>query len=963
MLTSFGLVVKNIQGTITLANQIASGDYSSSIIPISPKDQLGNAISLMTTNLKSLSETNQNQDWLKTGLNLLNETISEVDEIQQLSTKVFSFLIPYLDVQVGVFYIKKNTEQGDVLTLQDSYAYHFRKHSNNEFLIGEGIVGQCAKEKKSFILTQVPNDHINVTSGLGESTPKQLYLMPIIFEYELLGVIEIASLSSFSKLQIEFLEQVAPVMGTNLFRIQQMNQSKILLEEVQQTNHELEIQSSELELANHSLEERTTELELAKEDLDKQNQELEFAQIKLNERANQLELTNKFKSEFLANMSHELRTPLNSILILTKMLYSGDSGDLTEKQVKQIKTVHDAGSDLLKLINEVLDLAKVEAGQMQVYPEVIYLDSIYENLTNNFEPLAVSKGIEFRIKSEIQEESITSDLKLLQQVLRNLVANAVKFTRKGFVEIRFLPSEDSNEIKIEVQDTGIGIPKEQKHLVFEAFQQGDGSTNREFGGTGLGLSISREIVQLLKGKISLESEANQGSCFTLTLPKQLIQAEVLSNTHDSNSVIEEKLVLSNFPKENHADDSKNLQSADKVILLIEDDRRFALAIKEFSNQRGYKVLFAENGIDGIRMANLYIPTFIILDIQLPLIDGWQVLHTLKNNKKTKHIPINVFSVVDDLTQAYSMGALLSMTKPLSLEKLELALDRVEHFLEKPFKELLLIEDNKEAQHEISELIENNQVHVVTAESGELANQKLKINEYDCIILDLYLNSQISGHDVLSFLREEVEANYEHIHVPVIIYTAKDLSLEEEQELKKYSNHILLKSANSIEQLIENARLFIPEINPTIKTTIPVKNFDDNSKQQKENQELALSGKKVLLVEDDFRNAYSLSIALENKGLEIILAENGKEALSILDQANGQIDLILMDIMMPIMDGREAMRLIRQQPQYRELPIIALTAQAMKEDFQKNIQAGASDYLTKPIQVEELLKLMELWLVQ
>ncbi len=1203
MLGSSEKLITNIKSTIKQANAIASGDYSRDLTPFSEKDRLGIAISKMTVNLRSFAEQSRHQDWLKTGLNLLNKEITGVKNYRMFSDRILGFIIPYVESKMGAFYLLAKKEGGDELVLFDSYAYRFRKNTATGFSLGEGLVGQCGKEQKPFVLTDVPDDYIRVSSGLGERAPTQIYLMPLTFERQLLGVIEIAGFAEFTGLKEEFLAKAAPVIGAVLFNIKVDIETQGLLDEVNRKNTVLEEQTTELENQRRDLQEsnlelasKTRELESARIRIDARNKELELTQAELNERAEQLEITNRYKSEFLANMSHELRTPLNSILILSKMLSKGDSGNVSKKQVEQLRTIHEAGSDLLNLINEVLDLAKIESGKMAAVFEEMDLAELCGSIRLNFEPLAEERKIGLSVTCDPGLKTVVSDEKLVKQVLRNLLSNAVKFTRKGEVTVHLFPDHgDPGNFHIRVKDTGIGIPAEKQRLIFEAFQQVDGSISREFGGTGLGLSISRELVRILGGRISLESEEGKGSSFTVTLPRS--PAKTISPSEgspregwgseslpvisiptavDGAGIQEEKeteriaVAVKGAGPEKPGDDSATITPGDNVILLIEDDRRFALAVKELVNRKGFKMLLAENGLDGMTMAKKHLPDGILLDIQLPLMDGWQVITALKANPETRHIPVNMVSVVDAPEKGYSMGAFMYMVKPVSMEKMASALTILEHYVKKPLKELLIVEDDPFMQRTLADLFSSEELFITTVDRGRDAIDAIGRHDFDCIILDLKLKDQVSGMEVLKFLREETEAR--HRHIPVIVYTSMDLTAKEEAWLKSHSERLIIKGAVTSDDLLAETSLFLHQIEKrkrergpgryepgpllngnnqgggidtdemsdaisegaavdvgsragngeldagggiaatldgepmeagspgvgkgetgglddgdmscgrldgaslvvgsrgvgegeigrqdaggagaasigkkTVGSGAPGRNSgeqdtgvldvagagdgsigsdavdavsrsrgagvtgepdarvvrdtgvgDEDGLQGEDRpatvgeRELSesgkkgeigavgpgtekgapadspvvvesiepvdLSGKTVLLVDDDFRNSYVLSIALEKYGLDIIMAENGKEALEVLE--NESVDLVLMDIMMPIMDGWEATRAIRSRDGIRDLPVIAVTAKAMEEDRKKCFDAGVSDYITKPVDVEELSIMMMTWL--
>ena len=692
----------------------------------------------------------------------------------------------------------------------------------------------------------------------------------------------------------------------------------------------------------------------------------------LEERAQELEISSKYKSEFLANMSHELRTPLNSLLILSKILFQNKDKNLTDKQIEFAQTIHAAGTELLNIINEILDLAKVESGKADVNVEKINFTDIAADIQKNYKHLVEDKGLKFKIQiAKGLPKSVNTDEQRLKQIIKNFISNAIKFTNKGEINISIKrPDRDvsfsnsglirENAFAISVTDTGKGIPKEKHRVIFEAFQQEDGTTSRKYGGTGLGLSIAKEMARLLGGEIQLKSEVGKGSTFTLFISdlkgdedkydSDEIEAEV-TKKRESKSIQKTEYLKSKEPRviEQLPDDRSDIDANDRMILIIEDDVKFAKILIDLAHERKFKCLIAQQGRKGLQLAEDYKPDAIILDIGLPDIDGWKVMEKLKDNSDTRHIPVHFMSASDKYMEAMRMGAIGFVSKPVSMEGLEEAFTRIEDIISKTIKNLLVVEDDENQRKSILELIGNNDVRTTAVESGREAFELLKTNTYDCMVLDLGLDD-ISGFELLQMIEGEKTIT----HIPIIIYTGKDISRQEEAKLKKHAESIIIKGVRSPDRLFDEVSLFLHRI----ESNLP----EEKQKilRMIHDKEMLFQGKKILLVDDDMRNVFALSNVLEEKGMQVIIGKDGKEGLDMLGQ-NSKIDLVLMDIMMPEMDGYETMRRIRKEDKYKNLPIIALTAKAMKGDRTKCIQAGANDYLSKPVDPDKLLSLLRVWL--
>lgn len=923
---------------------------------------------VIITNLRALKKAETetaNKNWLLAGNTELNSKIQGEREITELAQDVIIQLVSYLKAQIGAIYIFEEEE----LKLAGTYAFDNRKNNSNIIKIGQGLIGQAALEKKPIIFTEVPVDYIRINSGLGNSSPKNIIVFPFLYSGKLKGVIEIGSINKFSELEIQLLNLVSENIGIAFASSQSRSKLKNLLEETQAQSEELQNQQEEMKQLNEELEEQAQnmkqqqeELQQTNEELEEQtqslemkNQEVEAARADIEQKTRQLEISSKYKSEFLANMSHELRTPLNSLLILSKDLADNKKKNLSEEEVESAEIIHRSGQDLLGLINEVLDLSKIEAGKMALNIGRLSLNEFTTNLNRNFKHQADKKGLKLNINlGKELPEAIQTDAQRLDQVIKNLMSNAIKFTDKGSINV-IIERLHENNITIAVKDTGIGVPKEKQNVIFEAFQQGDGSTSRKYGGTGLGLSISRDLTKLLGGKINLESKVNEGSTFTITLPVELKTDESSANipVHREvnkkpvSMVFEKNTEFLNYPT--IADDREQLQENDRVVLLIEDDLRFAEILLKQAHDKKFKCLAASSGEDGLMLAEKFKPHAIILDMGLPGIDGRQVLTELKTNPATRHIPVHIVSANERSMEPIKEGAIEYLTKPVDKKQLEEAFNRIGNFIDRKMKNLLIIEDNEDARTTMKKLVGNGDIKCYEAGTGQEAIETFEKNHIDCIVLDLGL-PDINGFTLI----KKLEALKDSPMPPIIIYTGKELTKEEDENLRKYAESIIIKGVKSEERLLDETALFLHRT---------ISNLPE-SKQKMiaglHDKESVFLNKKILVVDDDMRNVFALSKVLKEYGMEISKAANGSIALDILDEQPG-IDLVLMDIMMPEMDGYEAMRKIRAQSKFRKLPVIALTAKAMKEDKQKCIDAGANDYITKPVDINRLLSLMRVWL--
>jgi CheY-like chemotaxis protein/signal transduction histidine kinase/CHASE3 domain sensor protein len=941
---------------------------------------------VIITNLNALRKAERetaDKNWNLAGSSDLTKSMQGNQQVIELTQVIVSHLSRYLDAQVGAVYLN----EGDHLNLRLSatYALDKRKSEFPVIRFGEGVAGQAAAERKTILISDIPKDYFTIQTSFGDVLPRNIIAIPFTFEDKVIGVIELGSINDFTKLRKEYLELVTNSIAIAVTSAQSREQTKELLEETQRQAEELEAQQEELKQSNEELHAKTELLEKSEIELKTQQEELQQANIELEEKANMLEeqkakleyakteienkaneieVTSRYKSEFLANMSHELRTPLNSILILSQLLAENKNNKLGKKEVEYATNIHNSGTDLLNLINEILDLAKVESGKVQLEIGDVSLQGIIDSLLSTFSELAKGKEIDFSIvynKKKLPAVITTDELRV-EQIVKNFLSNAFKFTDRGGEIILTvdkppegfsLKSQSLSDavITFSVSDTGIGIPVEKQEIIFEAFQQADGSTKRKYGGTGLGLSISRELTHVLGGELHLESEEGKGSTFTLYLPVHFDPSFVapISKPVEIKQP-KKKEVKSEIPHhEDSMDDRQGITENDRIVLIIEDEESFARLLLDFVRERKYKGIIAQDGSTGVSYARHFKPDAILLDMKLPVMDGTEVLKQLKNDPDTRHIPVQIISAFDKKKEGLALGAFDYIKKPVSPADLQAALDRIENFANKKLKKLLIVEDNKQHNQAIRELIGNHDVKCFSAYSGSEANEIMSAEFIDCIIVDLGL-PDMSGFDLL----EKIKSDDRLSKIPVIVYTGKDLKKEDNARLQKLADTVVLKTADSKERLLDEAILFLHRV----ESKLPKEKQNIIRKLHKADE--VLKNKKILLVDDDIRNIYSLTNALEDEGIRCVTAENGKVALEIL-QVDPSIDLVLMDIMMPEMDGYEATVEIRKIEKLKKLPVIALTAKAMKGDKEKCLAVGMSDYISKPVNIEQLLALLRVWL--
>lgn len=925
-------------------------------------------------------------NWIKETAASLNEKIRGELTTLEVGRKLLLFFSETIEAHVSAIYAREESQ-----TVLSFLAGHGHDSDNVKKTVsfGDGLLGQAAIDKKLIIASPLKEDHLRVKTSLGNSQPNHLMILPLMADNDVVGVVELAFFQKPNDIVIEFLNQIQELTGTFVRSAQhklrlsellhqsqqfseelqaQQEELKVSNEELEQqskalkaTHMRLESQQVEMEQTNQQLEEQTQLLENQKNLLDEKNQELERSRDELENKASELHKASQYKSEFLANMSHELRTPLNSTLILAKLLSENKLGNLNDEQVKYANIIYNSGNDLLNLINDILDLSKVEAGKMTISPEVVKVESTARALEQIFLPIANDKKIEFKLElaPSLPEEIIT-DRQRLDQILKNFLSNAIKFTPKGKVTLKVSQKED--RIAFAVSDTGVGISENEKEVIFEAFRQADGTTNRKFGGTGLGLSISKELAQILGGEIEVDSEKGKGSTFTLLLPLEYSQSSLKTHTVSKPSSfpkemgpVQEVPVKKSFQQENKfsfKDDRENIGEFNRLMLIIEDDEEFAKILYDLAHEMNFGAIVTPSGDEGMELAKEYLPNAIVLDMRLPDHSGMVVLDNLKMSARTRHIPVHVISSSDFSKSALEMGAIGYMLKPVKRNQLLTAFQNMNAMLEQKVKHVLVVEDDKVQSDHIVDLLSDHAVKVEAVETSSEALKRLSERTYDCMIMDLSL-PDMSGHELLSKLSNE---NSTYSFPPVIVYTARDLTAEEEEKLRLYSGSIIIKGAKSPERLLSEVTLFLHRV----ETDLP----PERQKMLRDlrNREKNLQDQKILIVDDDVRNIFALTSALEGYGARIETARNGREALEKLDSA-APIDLVLMDIMMPEMDGYEAMRRIRLHPEHKDVLIIALTAKAMKDDKEKCLEAGANDYLPKPLEIDKLLSLIRVWLPQ
>ncbi len=961
------LISRPLRQLASHMEQIANRDLSIKIPFADRRDEVGTIARALKV-FKAMAVDTHESDWVKTGVAAVSEKLQQAEDLSTFANDLLEELAPRLNAGVGVFYAFDDASR--TLNLTGTYAYEARRHLSTSYKLGEGLVGQCARERRPIVLSPVPGDYVRIHSGTGEAPPLAVAAVPVINKDRLLGVIEFASFEPIAGARQRLLKDTAPVIALSLDNLSRAIRTLELLEQTQRQTTELRVaeeelrtQQEELRATNEQLQQQSQKLAASEEELRVQAEELqrtndglrrnseELTEQKaaletLNQeaeaRADELARANQYKSQFLANMSHELRTPLNSLLILAHDLSENHNKHLDADEVEAAGIIHSSGTNLLRLINDILDLSKVEAGKMDVVHEPVSIGAVATRMERNFRHVAQEKGLDFTVtvQPDAPAHILTDDGKL-EQITNNLLANAFKFTSEGGVSVTFAPGA-GDKLVVSVTDTGIGIPEDKKESIFQAFEQVDASTRRQFGGTGLGLAITQRLAGLLGGDVTVESQLGQGSTFRVTLPVGEVDHADVAGPAPVPAPARPPVMPAPRPRPALVveDDREALKEGGTTILVVEDDPAFARTLVNLVRRKGYQVLAAMDGESGLDLARRYRPTGILLDVMLPGMDGWTVIERLKADASTRHIPVHFVSALDEAKRGRDLGAVGFLTKPVSAEDLSGALATLTHFsLDQP-RSVLVVDDDAGARLAVRKLIGGEHVQILEAGSGEEALELIGRENVDCVVLDLGLPG-MSGFELL----ERIAASGRQ--VPVVVYSGRDLTPEESLKLRAFTDSIVIKGARSPERLMDEVSLFLHSVRQEAKAL-----GDDPDGD--------LKGRRLLLVDDDMRNIYALAKVLRGKGIEVTLAQDGAKAVSQLD-THPDLEIVLMDIMMPVMDGYEAMEEIRKRPQFAKLPIIALTAKAMKDDREKCLAAGASDYLSKPIDVPKLLSMIRAWL--
>nr|WP_291154833.1 HAMP domain-containing protein [Hyphomicrobium sp.] len=959
-------LTNQVRAIAEVATAVTKGDLTRSIQVDARGEvaELKDYINTMIGNLRLTTDRNTDQDWLKTNLARFTGMLQGQRDLATVGSRLLSELVPLVRGHQGVIY-QMGFDDDPKLRLLGRYADHPDRSYPTSIEVGKGFIGQCAVEKRRILVTDIPEDTAPVGSVMMEAPPRSIVVLPIIFEEQLKAVLAIASLYEFDKAHLTFLEQLTDSIGIVLNSIEATMQTESLLKQSQELAKELQLQQKELQTTNEQLGQKAQQLAERNVEVEAKNQEIEHARRALEEKATELALTSKYKSEFLANMSHELRTPLNSILILGQQLSDNVDRNLTDKQVEFARTIHAAGTDLLNLISDILDLSKIESGTVSVDAEELFLLNLLEAVARPFRHEADNRRLSFALDLDANlGRGIYTDAKRVQQVLKNLLSNAFKFTEQGGIRLTVAPAASGwspenktlstapSVIAFEVSDTGIGIPPDKQKIIFEAFQQADAGTSRKYGGTGLGLAISRELATLLGGEIQLKSTPGTGSTFTLYLPQRYAAPNVVTELDPGRL----RLRYDPLPAprqeravEHIADDREDLHPGDFLLLIVEDDPQYARIMLDLARNEGFKAVVAQRGSEALALANEHNPNAISLDVFLPDMLGWSVLSQLKQNPATRHIPVQLVTLDEDRQHGLAQGAFAFVTKPTTTEAIRDALTRIKDFSTASRKRLLVVEDNPAEQMGINALLGHSDIEIQTASAGAEAIAYMRANPVDCVVLDLKL-PDMSGFDVLETLGADPALS----DVPVVVFTGRELSAEEDARLHTMARSVIVKGVESPERLLDETALFLHRV----VGDLPVEK--QRMLERLHVSDDALVGKTVLLVDDDARNIFALSSVLERRRMNVLTATTGREALASLEQTPN-ISIVLMDIMMPEMDGYETMQAIRSEAHWRRLPIIALTAKAMKGDREKCLEAGASDYLAKPVNTEQLLAALRMWL--
>jgi len=961
-----------------IAGQISNGNYDVRLDEVS-KDGLGSlagSLNAMAESLQYSFALLADKEWLQAGIANLNDKMVGEKSVGTLANDILENIIQHTEAQVAAFYL---LESDRALHLVGSYAL-LEEQRKDILKAGEGLAGQAMKSGKQILLNEIPDGELTISYAAGNTKPRNIVAIPVIRDRIVVGIIEVGALMPFSQLKLDFFNAISTNIGVSIHVAQNRKRLQDFLEETQAQAEELQAQHTELEGLNAELEAQTQKIQTSEEELRVQqeellqsNQELEERStlleeknqliqehnLEIQQKSEQLEQSTKYKSEFLANMSHELRTPLNSILLLSKLM--SDNKELDPEYIEYAEVIQSSGQGLLGLIDEILDLSKIEAGKMKLEMADVSITEVSTDMRSLFNPIAKNKHLELRIELEEELPLIFTDKMRLEQILKNLLSNAIKFTSKGSVTLKVMSNPVSRAILFSVTDTGIGIPADKQGLVFEAFQQADGSTRRKFGGTGLGLSISRELAKLLGGEIDLISAEHAGSTFTLSLPVdgiaiEIAEEEIITEVDATlfygqpKSNLPERFTVDHIPQEVE-DDRLSIVAGDKVILIIEDDTPFAKTLLNFTRKRNYKGIVAVRGDIGVEMANLYKPLAILLDIQLPVKDGWQVMEELKANPATRPIPVHIMSSLEVKKESLLKGAVDFINKPVALEHMQQIFQKLEYALSRYPKKVLIVEENQQHAKALSYFLSNHEIQTEVVNNVAQSVDALQKKEVDCVILDMGIPDKNAYVTLETIKKTEGLEN-----LPIIIFTGKNLSQGEERRIKQYADTIVVKTAHSYQRILDEAGLFLHLVEE--KTV-------EKSTKKRMNEGLGglyevLNNKTVLIADDDVRNIFSLTKALEQHKMKVLAATDGKEALQVLKDNPG-VDIVLMDMMMPEMDGYESTKEIRKISAFKHLPVLAVTAKAMMGDREKCIAAGASDYISKPVDVDQLISLLRVWL--
>lgn len=971
-----------------IANRIANGDYNQRVVDTAEDDlgDLVDSLNNMTESLKLSFDTINKSDWRQKGLAILNESLVGNKSVKDVAKASLHQLIDYGNCINGSIYLY------DEGLLKLNIAFGLENNMKKVFEPGEGMVGQTFISEKTQVYNNLHEDDFVVTFASSTIQIYGIMLIPIFADGFIIGVLELGSTTNFEKDRVDYFVECSRNIGIALSAAKGREKEQQLLEETQAQSEELQVQHSELENLNTELEAQTQKLQASEEELKVQQEELMQANAELEERSRLLEeknhliaernteiqkkveelaLSTKYKSEFLANMSHELRTPLNSILLLSRLMAENPDENLNEDQIESAKVIQSSGSSLLTLIDEILDLAKIESGKMTLEYQDVVINDVVKDLKDLFNPVFQEKNLQFNINiDESLEKNIETDRLRVDQVLRNLLSNALKFTTKGSIDLNIKKDPEKTDFIIfSVKDTGIGIAEDKQKIIFEAFQQADGSTRRKFGGTGLGLSISREIARLLGGELTLKSKVDEGSEFSLSIPVKAIteapqvekdqnlveiireDVEEIQNILDEKQTEEKETVNILQIPENVDDDRNTIQEGDKTILIIEDDTNFAKALLKYAHLQNYKAVIEVRGDRGLAAALEYRPQAILLDVQLPVKDGWQVMDDLKSNPETKHIPVHMMSALHVKNESLMKGAIDFISKPVALDQMTDVFRKIEEALKKGPQKVLIVEENAKHASALSYFLSNFNISLSVENNVEDSVKALTANHVDCVILDIGA-SRGNEYEIIESIK-----SYEGLeNLPIIIFTERNLSKSEELKIKQYADSIVVKTAHSYQRILDEVGLFLHLVEEKNNSIENVRSKTLGSLTE------VLSGKKILITDDDVRNIFSLTKALEKYKVEVVVAMDGNHAIQQIKE-NPDVDVILMDMMMPELDGYEAIKEIRKMPKFKRLPIIAITAKSMIGEREKCITAGASDYISKPVDIDQLLSLLRVWLYE